>query len=209
MVREIGDRGRPSVDEGLPPPSQHTEPPTPAHANAPETLAPAPTSTQRSAPEPRIPAESPSMASMSPMFAMEHVSSPSRTEGTGGGLLEVHMALVAKHDATLEKMSQLIAEQQLRAGLTPALPSTDELTTLQARLESLEAAGLLSEEESFALDDQLAEFLAVRALAPAVAATMVSMGASAGKVRQMVDLSDGFAADRRFARQLRRQFFTE
>ena len=145
------------------------------------------------------------------MFALERASSRSldATDGNGGGagLLELHMALVAKHDATLERMAGLLAEQQLRDGLTPALATAQELGALQARLEALEASGLLTEEETFALDDVLAEFLAVRALAPAVAATSVTMGASAGKVRQMVDLSVGFAADRRFARQLRRQFF--
>ena len=42
----------------------------------------------------------------------------------------------------------------------------------------MEDAGLLTEAEAFALDDVMAEFLAVRSLAPgAVAATMVAMGA--------------------------------
>ena len=223
MCREIGDRGRPSVvHEGLPPSPATSQQST----LVPEAAAPAPTMVPRPVPavEPtlnqtrntNITAEAESYGDyvstpMTPsMCTTEHASlRRPTTEASVGGLLEVHMALVAKHDATVEKMTELLAEQQLRTRVTPAPPTTEELMALQERLEALVAAELLTEEESYSLDDVLAEYLSVRSLAPAVAATIVAMGTSLGKARQMVDLSAGFAADRRFARQLRRHFLTD
>lgn len=223
MCREIGDRGKPIVHEGLPPSPATSQQTT----LVPEAAAPAPTMVPCPVPaavEPTlnqtrnttITAEAESYGDyvstpMTPSICATERASLRRptTEASVGGLLEVHMALVAKHDATVEKMTELLAEQQLRTGVTPAPPTTEELMALQERLEALVAAELLTEEESYSLDDVLAEYLSVRSLAPTVATTMVTMGASMGKARQMVDLSAGFAADRRFARQLRRHFLTD
>ncbi len=222
MCREIGDRGKPIVHEGLPPSPAASQQTT----LVPEAAAATPPMVPRSVPavEPtlnktrntNITGEAESYREyvstpMTPsMCTMEHASlGGPTTEASVGSLLEVHMALVAKYDATVEKMTELLAEQQLRTRVTPAPPTTEELMTLQERLETLVAAELLTEEESYSLDDVLAEYLSVRSLAPAVAATMVTIGASLGKARQMVDLSAGFAADRRFARQLRRHFLTD
>jgi hypothetical protein len=216
MCREIGDRGLPpTVDEGLPPtaaaPQQEGQ-----QAFAPQLeLGPAPVllsdpslhGLHLEASVERRTAASPTMHGISPLVSMEHAGSREAV-GSSSGLLELHMALVAKYDATLEQVQELLARQRLREGLTPAMPTADELSALQARLEAMEAAELLTEEEMLGLDDVMADFLAVRAVAPAVAATMGVLGAAAAKVRQMVDLSQGFGADRRFARQLRRQFLS-
>lgn len=84
------------------------------------------------------------------------------------------------------------AAAQARFGATEAQLRDHQLTLLQSRLEALNAAKLLADEELFALEDAIAD----------------SVEASDGDDRtpRMVALSGRMAADAAFSRQLRRKF---
>eukprot|EP01043_Picozoa_sp_COSAG02_P014630 COSAG02_NODE_606_length_19624_cov_33.479846_13_plen_130_part_00 len=102
----------------------------------------------------------------------------------------------AKHAASLKTLGDLIANQQLRAGSLPGPPTIEAVTALLARLEILVADDLLTKEEAFSVDDVLAMFKGRKRTS------------LCETLRQMCDLSVGIAADRRFAEQLRDQFFS-
>ena len=98
--------------------------------------------------------------------------------------------------------------------LTPALPqeliSAEQLASLQARLESLLAAQLLTEEEFFALEDLCADYLEVQTFAAGVL-TQEAVGSNpaygeVAKLAQLIAVSEGLASDAGFARQARRKF---
>jgi hypothetical protein len=92
------------------------------------------------------------------------------------------------------------------------------ITALQARLEGLRAAGLLTEAELFALEDATADFLELRASVGTITFDMAFVShadyagtpsqtfAVAAAVHKMVSLSAGLASDSAFARQLQRKF---
>ena len=103
----------------------------------------------------------------------------------------------------------------LRAELTPApaqeLVSAEQLSTLQARLEQLHAAQLLTDEEFFALENLCSDFLEVKA-ATAGPLTQELVYASpaklvvVSKLAKLVVASEGLASDGALARQVRRKF---
>ncbi len=102
----------------------------------------------------------------------------------------------AQRAAKLKELGEKIAAQQLRSGSLPGPPTIEQLTALLERLQSLVAGDLLTKDESFGVDDVLAMFKGRKRTA------------LCESLRQMVDLSVGVAADRRFAQQLREQFFS-
>ena len=112
--------------------------------------------------------------------------------------------LESKHKAEMEK---------LRAELTPApaqeLISSEQLTALQARLESLHAAQLLSDEEFFALEDLCGDFIELQGSTVGVLSQdLVCSSAAysvAARLAKVVGLSEGLASDAGFARQARRK----
>ena len=118
---------------------------------------------------------------------------------------KMRAAMEARHTAELER---------LRAELTPApaeeLVSAEQLAALQARLESLHAAQLLTEEEFFALEDLCADFLEVQASASGVLTHELVYSnpafGEAAKLAQLIVVSEGLASDAGFARQARRKF---
>ena len=66
---------------------------------------------------------------------------------------------------------------------------------------------LLSDEELFAMEDCVADFLEARAACDVVTAEIVHANAEVmGKLHKLVALSEGLAHDSMFARQLRRKF---
>ena len=128
--------------------------------------------------------------------------------------------LESKHKAEMQRQ---IAEMEdrhkaemdtLRAELTPApaqeLVSAEQLAALQARLESLHAAQLLTDEEFFALEDLCADFLEVQASASGVLTHELVYSnpafGEAAKLAQLIVVSEGLASDAGFARQARRKF---
>ena len=134
---------------------------------------------------------------------------------------ELESKLKAEHKAEMQRQ---IAEMEarhkgemdkLRAELTPApaqeLVSAEQLSTLQARLEQLHAAQLLTDEELFALENLCSDFLEVKA-ATAGPLTQELVYASpaklvvVSKLAKLVVASEGLASDGALARQVRRKF---
>ena len=119
--------------------------------------------------------------------------------------VDLEAKLKAEHKAEMDK---------LRAELTPApaeeLVSAEQLTALQARLDSLHAAQLLTDEEFFALEDLCADFLEVQASASGVLTHELVYSnpafGEAAKLAQLIVVSEGLASDAGFARQARRKF---
>ena len=120
--------------------------------------------------------------------------------------VDLEAKLKAEHKAEMDK---------LRAELTPApaqeLVSAEQMAALQARLESLHAAQLLSDEEFFALENLCSDYLEVKA-ATAGPLTQELVYASPAKLvvvsrlAKLVVASEGLASDGALARQVRRKF---
>ena len=119
--------------------------------------------------------------------------------------VDLEAKLKAEHKAEMDK---------LRAELTPApaqeLVSAEQVAALQARLESLHAAQLLSDEEFFALEDLCADYLelqgsTVGVLSQDLVCSSAAYGVAA-KLAKMVVVSEGITSDAGFARQARRKF---
>ena len=133
---------------------------------------------------------------------------------------ELESKLKAEHKAEMQRqIAEMEARhkaemEKLRAELTPApaqeLISSEQLAALQARLEKLHAAQLLSDEEFFALEDLCADHVQAQASTVAVLSQdLVCLTAAYGataKLAQLVGLSEALASDAGFARQARRKF---
>ena len=123
----------------------------------------------------------------------------------------------ARHKAEMQqqKAEHKAEMDTLRAELTPApaqeLVSAEQLSTLQARLEQLHAAQLLTDDELFALENLCSDFLEVKA-ATAGPLTQELVYASpaklvvVSKLAKLVVASEGLASDGALARQVRRKF---
>ena len=128
-------------------------------------------------------------------------------------LLEQQRLMLEREDRMREEMeAKSIAQiEKLREELTPKPPpeaiSEQQLGALQSRLDAVHAAELLSEEEMFALEDAVADFLEARAEAELVGARMgVHSHPAVGKLHKLVALSESLQADGAFARQARRKY---
>ena len=117
----------------------------------------------------------------------------------------------AKIDAKVEQMREQMREDMKPK---PAL-SPQQIDALQTRLEALHVAELLGDEELFALEDIVADFVELEASTmPAMRpitleAVHTSPGdacAPAAKLLKLVALSERLATDAAFARQARRKF---
>ena len=88
-----------------------------------------------------------------------------------------------------------------------ALVTMPQVQALEARLDALEEAGLLSAEEAELAEDILADFVVFRqSIAPLpITAEVIRASAAACALHTMLGLAEAFAVDRKFARQLRRQ----
>ena len=126
----------------------------------------------------------------------------------------------AKMDAKLEKQRQQaeVQHQESEAQKKEADARTEsvrevasakscvseaQLEALQARLDALHQAKLLTDDEVYKLEDCVADFIECRSSASVAAA---EMGAAAGAAKKLVGLSEGVAKDGMLARQLRRKF---
>ena len=118
---------------------------------------------------------------------------------------ELESKLKAEYMAEMEK---------LRGELTPApapeLVSAEQLAALQARLESLHAAQLLTDEEFFALEDLCGDYIELQQSTVGVLSQdLVCSSAAysvAARLAKVVGLSEGLASDAGVARQARRKF---
>ena len=84
--------------------------------------------------------------------------------------------------------------------------STEQVDAVTARLEALHAAQLLSDDELFALEDCVADFIEAQASYDVVTMEAVNANRAIGKVHKLVALGEGMPSDAMFARQLRRKF---
>jgi hypothetical protein len=93
--------------------------------------------------------------------------------------------------------------------------SPEQLLALHSRLESLHAAGLLADEELFAVEDIIQDFSDLRQSWLPHKITVEQVNGAAGNtgtfeparaLLRMVGASTTFASDKAFARQLRRKF---
>jgi hypothetical protein len=125
---------------------------------------------------------------------------------------EMEARLDAK-DAKLEQQQALIQQQAVLKGPPPVAAIADEqLATLQARIEGLHTAKLLTDEELFALEDLVADYVdltmsvADRIITRDMIYAMPGVDGVAGKLDKLVGLSAAMAGDAAFARQARRKF---
>ena len=104
----------------------------------------------------------------------------------------------ARLDAKDAKIEELTAPREAI--------SAQQIEVLTARLEGLHAAQLLSDDELFAAEDCVADFLEAKASFDVVTLNVVNASRAAGKAHKLVVLSEGVPKDAMFARQLRRKF---
>ena len=83
--------------------------------------------------------------------------------------------------------------------------SMEQVAAVTARLEALHAAQLLSDEELFALEDCMADFIEAKGTVEVVTADTVNTVRAVGRVHKLISLSEGMPRDAMFARQLRRK----
>ena len=137
-------------------------------------------------------------------------------------LREAAKAEKAELELKIERQLQAVKDQaaqdmeRLRKELTPLPPpeliTPEQLATLQARLESMHTAKLLSDGDMYAVEDLISDFLEAEIVMGKITAATVSMfGAAAsemlgGKLHKMIGVSEGLASDAAFARQVRRKF---
>lgn len=212
--------------------------PTPEPAPAPRASTPAasgsvPTTPQRALAAVSTPGRgfSPSVQLSPSMPMVQHASS---TGGGGSSLTEVasifenlaaRMETRAKEerdaakadraelDAKMEQQRQEMEAKMeaLKAELTarpaPAI-TVEQLAALQARIEGLHTTKLLTDEELFALEDLVADYveLTMSVADRVITREMIFAMPVAGKLDKLVGLSAAMAADAAFARQARRKF---
>ena len=121
---------------------------------------------------------------------------------------ELEAKIKAEHKAEMDQMRADI--EKLKPAPPQELISAEQLAALQARLESLHAAQLLTDEEYFALEDLCADYLEVQTFAAGVL-TQEVVGSNpaygeVAKLAQLIAVSEGLASDAGFARQARRKF---
>eukprot|EP01045_Picozoa_sp_COSAG04_P024592 COSAG04_NODE_3092_length_3180_cov_13.050957_1_plen_117_part_00 len=112
----------------------------------------------------------------------------------GAGLLEITAMFK-------EMKAEMKAEKQEAIAVSDA-----QVTSLQLRLEALHAAQLLSDDELWALQDSVADFLDECACFDAVTMDIVHTNDAARKAHKLVTLSEKMPTDATFARQARRKF---
>ena len=232
VAREIGERGKARgelVSEGVPPSASaahasvqrsSVRPPAPA----PEP-APAPAPVPAPAPAMPRPVAQPAALTSAPTpdrsFTPSLVQSPPQAlaAGTTGSLAEL-ATFMEKQQLMMKEQQQMLLEQQKEAKqeveqleakieklMAPQEAVSDQqVEAVTARLQAVHAAQLLSDDELFAVEDAIADFLEVKAACGVVTPMIVNTQDAAGKVHKLVVLSGGMADDAMFARQVRRKF---
>ena len=103
-----------------------------------------------------------------------------------------------------QETAQLRLEMEKRLAPKEVI-SAEQVDAVTARLEALHAAQLLSDEELFALEDCMPDFIEARAAVDVVTMETVNTVRAVGKMHKLVSLSEGLG-DPALARQLRRKF---
>ena len=84
--------------------------------------------------------------------------------------------------------------------------SAQQVEALTARLQALHAAQMLSDDELFAVEDCVADFLEAKASYGVLTLEAVHAHRALSKVHKLLALGEGMSDDAMFARQLRRKF---
>ena len=228
VIREIGDRGKLMLPEAVTPFRE----PTPAPAPAPKrTPAPAPVPVPAPAPTSQPPPAtqqlaaaaarnfSPSMQSLPAQVLVRQEVAPASSE-SAGSFSEMVSFMREERETMMSAMEQQRqdaeakleahrheAEAQKREADARASAKTcvseAQLEALQARLDALHQAKLLTDDEVFKLEDCVADFIECSSSLSASSAELV---AAAEKVRKLAGLSERVVRDGMLARQLRRKF---
>ena len=130
---------------------------------------------------------------------------------------EMEQQQAALKDEMTQQQATLKAEiDALKAELTPAPPAPaitqEQLTALQSRIESLHVAKLLADEELYALENLIADYVELtismidgRVITRETIYSLATV-AAASKLDKLVGLSAAMVGDAAFARQARRKF---
>jgi hypothetical protein len=117
---------------------------------------------------------------------------------------EMEAKAVAERDELRQEM------EKMRKDLTPAPPaqaiSEPQVAALQKRLEAVHAAKLLGDDELYALEDMVADFVEYESSMGVVTLETICTNENASKLQTLVALSERIAADGAFARQARRKY---
>ena len=111
----------------------------------------------------------------------------------------------AKLEEQRQETTKLRLEMEKRLAPKEVI-SAEQVDAVTARLEALHAAQLLSDEELFALEDCMADFIEAKGTVEVVTADTVNTVGAVGKMHKLISLSEGMPRDAMFARQLRRKF---
>ena len=98
---------------------------------------------------------------------------------------------------------------KMREELKPAEAISEQrLAALQARIDALHQAKLLGDDELYALEDLVADYVELESSMGGVALTLETIHANenASKLLKLVGLSEHIAADSAFSRQARRKY---
>ena len=97
-------------------------------------------------------------------------------------------------------------QQMERLAAPKEAVSAEQVGGLTARVHALHAAQLLSDDELFAVEDSIADFIEVTAACEVVTLETANTNPVVGKLHKLVALGEGMADDAMFARQVRRKF---
>ena len=115
------------------------------------------------------------------------------------------MLLLERDDQAKQEMEALV--KQVEEKLTPAAAiSGGQIASLGARLEALHAAQLLGDEELFALEDAVADYVELQSSMGVITLEAAHAIRAADKLVKLVALSEHIAADGAFSRQARRKY---
>ena len=202
VVREIGDRGKVQVSEAVPPASAVSRTPAPVLAPAPAPE-PALTTTPAPAPAPTAAATAPPTTqvpqpSFSPSLALTAAAppqlQPAVSATTSSSLAEVVSFMREEREQAKAERAEM--EAKLESKLTEQKAQMDakrieqQLPALQSRIEAMHAAGLLSDDELFSIEDVIADL--------GVASDDTRLG-------QLIMLSSRLVGDAALSRQIRRK----
>jgi hypothetical protein len=209
VCRELGDRGKPKLQEAIPPsaPALARFEPTPAPAPAP-ARAPAPAPALAVAPATPRPTEQSSANAASFTPSMQQIATPMTPMGGGSGVMEIIALLKEERQEMKQELQQMREEQTTRKGGDAAAEAIShaQLTQLQARIEALHSAALLTDEELFILEDLVSDVLELKVTpASLVTVEMALRHPPVAQLCKLVVLSEGIATDAAFARQARRK----
>lgn len=116
----------------------------------------------------------------------------------------VHV-LLQREERIRQEFEKKLQDLREETKLADAI-SEKQVVALQARIETLHGAQLLTDEELYRLEDISADYLEFKALVGLATPQMLQVSEAASKMLKMVTLSEGTTSDRGFSRQLRRKF---